>query len=89
MFKKIILKFLLIKRFLFSPTMTLSWFKIKALGKIAFYVLIVFFPIIVNCTETEPNIRTVYLYKSGWQLSYPILNLQKPDEKLVLSFDDL
>ena len=32
------------------------------------------------------NIKTVQLYKEGWNLSYPIIKLNS-DEKLVLNFD--
>jgi Domain of unknown function (DUF5103) len=34
----------------------------------------------------DPRIKTVQLYKEGWNLSYPLLNLNSP-EKLVLHFD--
>ena len=34
------------------------------------------------------NIKTIQLYKKGWELSYPIITLNS-DEKLVLGFDDL
>ncbi|MFC2132870.1 DUF5103 domain-containing protein [Bacteroidota bacterium] len=34
------------------------------------------------------NIKTVMLYKEGWNLSYPFINLNS-DEKLVLCFDEL
>lgn len=34
------------------------------------------------------NIRTVQLYKEGWELSLPVIQLGS-DEKLVLSFDEL
>ena len=36
----------------------------------------------------KKNIKTVLLYKQGWELSYPIINLSS-DEVLKLSFDDL
>jgi len=36
----------------------------------------------------KPNIKTVLLYKAGWEMSQPIIQLNT-DEKLVLSFDDL
>lgn len=36
----------------------------------------------------KENIKTVLLYKEGWELTYPIINL-KNDEKVKLSFDDL
>jgi len=36
----------------------------------------------------KPNIKTVLLHKSGWELSYPIIELNS-GEKLLLSFDDL
>ena len=35
-----------------------------------------------------PTIKTVQLFREGWELSYPILALRS-EEKLVLSFDDL
>lgn len=34
------------------------------------------------------NIKTIQLHKNGWELSYPILELNS-SEKLLLSFDDL
>jgi len=34
------------------------------------------------------NIKTVQLFKKGWELSYPVITLNS-DEKLVLGFDDL
>ncbi len=36
----------------------------------------------------EPTIRTIQLYREGWQLSYPVVRL-KEDVPLVLEFDDL
>ncbi|MCK5822656.1 MAG: DUF5103 domain-containing protein [Bacteroidales bacterium] len=36
----------------------------------------------------KKDIKTVLLYKQGWELSYPIINLNS-DEVLKLSFDDL
>ncbi len=36
----------------------------------------------------QPNIRTVLLYKMGFEMSEPIIELNS-DDKLVLSFDDL
>lgn len=36
----------------------------------------------------QNNIKTVQLYKEGWELSYPVISLNS-GEKLVLSFDDL
>lgn len=35
-----------------------------------------------------PTIKTVQLYREGWEISYPVLELNS-DERLVLSFDDL
>jgi hypothetical protein len=35
----------------------------------------------------DPNIQTVQFFKSGTTNSYPILELNKPDEPLLLSFD--
>ncbi len=36
----------------------------------------------------KENIKTILLHKQGWELSYPIINLNSED-KLKLSFDDL
>ncbi|MDP4273666.1 MAG: DUF5103 domain-containing protein [Bacteroidota bacterium] len=36
----------------------------------------------------KPNIKTVLLYRSGWEMSYPLIDLNSND-KLKLSFDDL
>ncbi len=36
----------------------------------------------------KDNIKTVLLYKKGWEFSYPVINLNKND-KLILQFDDL
>lgn len=37
--------------------------------------------------KTASNIKTVQLYKKGWNMSYPIINLY-PQEQLTLEFDD-
>jgi hypothetical protein len=34
------------------------------------------------------NLQTVQMFKEGWELSYPIMNLNS-NERLILSFDDL
>ncbi|MBK3516896.1 type IX secretion system plug protein [Carboxylicivirga marina] len=40
-----------------------------------------------NPVQTASNIKTVQLYKKGWSMSYPIINLY-PQEQLTLEFDD-
>jgi len=40
-----------------------------------------------NPVKTASNIHTVQLYKKGWNMSYPIINLY-PQEQLTLEFDD-
>ncbi|MGQ9619692.1 MAG: type IX secretion system plug protein, partial [Bacteroidales bacterium] len=35
----------------------------------------------------DPRIKTVQLYREGWNLSYPVLNINNREEKLVLHFD--
>ena len=42
---------------------------------------------IINATNKD-NIKTVLIYKKGWQLSFPIININS-EEKIVLSFDEL
>jgi hypothetical protein len=36
----------------------------------------------------DPNCKTIQLYREGWPLSYPVINLHE-DIPLVLEFDDL
>ena len=36
----------------------------------------------------DPNVKTIQLYREGWPLSYPVMNLTG-DVPLVLEFDDL
>ncbi|MEA3477154.1 MAG: DUF5103 domain-containing protein [Bacteroidota bacterium] len=36
----------------------------------------------------KPNIKTVLLYKAGWEMSQPIIQLNT-DDKMILTFDDL
>ncbi len=38
-------------------------------------------------TQTASHIHTVQVYKKGWNMSYPIINLY-PQEQLTLEFDD-
>ncbi|MCG8581952.1 MAG: DUF5103 domain-containing protein [Bacteroidales bacterium] len=40
-----------------------------------------------NPVQTASHIKTVQLYKKGWNMSYPIINLY-PQEQLTLEFDD-
>lgn len=40
-----------------------------------------------NPAHTASNIHTVQLHKTGWNMSYPIINLNS-QEQLTLSFDD-
>ncbi len=40
-----------------------------------------------NPVKTASHIKTVQLYKKGWNMSYPIINLN-PQEQLTLEFDD-
>lgn len=35
------------------------------------------------------GIKTVLIHKQGWELSFPIINLNNEDEKISLSFDEL
>ncbi len=42
----------------------------------------------IENTIYKKNIQTVLLYRDGWELSYPIIQLNT-DEKLVLSFDEI
>ncbi len=37
----------------------------------------------------KKNIKTVLIYKEGWQLSFPVININNEDEKIILSFDEL
>jgi len=37
----------------------------------------------------KKGIETVLIYKEGWQLSFPIIDMNKPEEKITLSFDEL
>ena len=43
---------------------------------------------IIGNTISDENIHTVSLYRQGWPMSYPYLNLQS-DQHLVFTFDDL
>jgi len=60
------------------------------------FVLIFFYHGKVSCQDSliysghvfKDGIKTVMLHKKGWDLSYPILNLNSND-KLVLIFDEL
>lgn len=45
-------------------------------------------PRTIKNTIYSDNIKTVEMYRSGWKLSNPIINLNSEDQ-LVLSFDDL
>ena len=40
-----------------------------------------------NPIFTASHIHTVQLYKTGWTMSYPIIQLNSPEE-LTVSFDD-
>ncbi len=37
----------------------------------------------------KKGIKTVLIYKKGWELSFPIIELDNEDEKILLSFDEL
>ena len=37
----------------------------------------------------KKGIKTVLIYKAGWELSFPIIDLNNDDEKIALSFDEL
>ena len=64
------------------------------------FVSFFIFLFIINCKSDDgvgfiykdkiykKHIKTVLLYKQGWELSYPIINLNS-DDLLELSFDDL
>jgi len=41
-----------------------------------------------NRTYKE-GIKTVLIHKKGWELSFPIINLNNEEEKIMLSFDEL
>ena len=45
--------------------------------------------IIINNKTYKSDIKTVLIYKKGWELSFPIINLHDDEEKIVLSFDEL
>lgn len=45
-------------------------------------------PEIFENTVNADNIKTVELYRDGWKLSNPVINLNS-DQSLILSFDDL
>ncbi len=59
-------------------------------------LIIFFYPGKTSCQDSliysghvfKNGIKTVQLHKKGWDLSYPILNLNS-NEKLVLIFDEL
>jgi hypothetical protein len=45
-------------------------------------------PMVIENTVYSDHIKTVEMYRAGWKLSNPVINLNT-DEQLVLSFDDL
>ncbi len=62
--------------------------------KINGFILLFIFSININAQTFKnqifkKNIETVLIYKEGWQLSFPIINLTNEDEKITLSFDEL
>ncbi len=64
------------------------------INKIICFVLLFIFSINTNAqtysNQTfKNNIETILIYKEGWQLSFPIINLANEDEKITLSFDEL
>lgn len=44
--------------------------------------------VLVNKTYKE-GIKTVLIHKKGWELSFPIIDLNNEEEKIKLSFDEL
>ncbi len=62
--------------------------------RISFLLIFLWF-ININKASSQPvidtvydnNIHTVQIYKEGWELSYPVINLNS-DEKIKVSFDD-
>ncbi len=59
------------------------------------YILVVFIlstnlnAQIVKNQILKQSIKTVLIYKEGWQLSFPIIHLTNEDEKITLCFDEL
>ena len=65
------------------------------LGREALLVLALFYPAYRNVSAQiirdqvyRENIRTVQFYREGWELTYPVMELNTGD-RLVFSFDDL
>jgi hypothetical protein len=61
--------------------------------KASILLLLLFFSLFVNAQTIvdsiyNDNIHTIQIYKAGWELSYPIINL-KSDDKLKISFDEI
>ena len=46
------------------------------------------YAIIYRDTVCKDNIKTVQLFKSGWEMSLPVIQL-KTEDKLELDFDDV